>query len=72
MKLRIQGFRVWLPVFLILWPLLLLAAPVGVLVSLFSRQPLRFVGLSYEMLCALRGLDIDIQQSDNVVQIKFI
>ncbi len=72
MKLRVQGFRVWLPIFLILWPLLLLASPVVLLVALVSRWPLRVMGLSYQMLCALRGLDIDIQQADNDVQIKFI
>jgi hypothetical protein len=61
-----------LPLFLFLWPLALLAAPVLLLVGLILLRPVRLALVSYQLFCALRGLDIDIRQPGNVVQLKFI
>lgn len=69
--LRINGFGIWLPLFL-LWPIALLAAPILLIVSLFTRKPLGFLTGSYALACALRGTLIDVEQPDNIVKIRII
>lgn len=69
--LRVQGFALWLPLFL-LWPLALLLAPFLLLASLFTRDPLRFSAESYRLCCALRGTDIEVEQPGQRVTIRII
>jgi len=63
-----RGFRLWFPLIL-LWPLFLLFLPLVLLAGLFTFHPLRFTAEIYQLLCALRGLMVDVRQPDNIVKI---
>lgn len=71
-------FRLWLPLFLI-WPLmaalLALLSPI-ILIILMAiwvsapRRPLfRSLAFSYQLLCALRGLEVEVVEPDSLVKI---
>ncbi len=78
MWLKIQWFGIWVPLFL-LWPivlvLLLLILPlvfIGMAIAgRISRFwiALRLVLAAYTMVCALRGLRIDIHKEDTTFEI---
>lgn len=86
MRLRIKeqgktGIRLWLPVFM-LWPLglifLALLFPFLVLLLLirpFVPEVARVflaIRLIYEVLCALRGLSVEVQGEGQVVMVGFV
>lgn len=75
-----RGFRLWLPLFLIWPPVLLLALaflPLVLLLSLmlwpagWGRTILLTGPWFFRMFCALRGLIIDVQNGTNRVYIVF-
>ena len=78
MWLKIQWFGIWVPLFL-LWPialvLLLLIMPlvfIGMaIVGRISRfwVALRLVVVAYAIVCALRGLQIEIHKEDQTFEI---
>ena len=75
-----RHFSLWLPLFVI-WPFLLLAAVVLAPVVLALAIVLWWTGWGRPMLysgpiffavfCALRGLEIDVQKSNNHVHLSF-
>jgi hypothetical protein len=71
-----RGFRLWLPLLLlwpILLPLLLLAAAFMLLVGALLFSPLRAwraVAATYEMICAFRGLTVDVRSREETVLIQ--
>ena len=69
MRLRVNGFGVWLPVVL-LWPFLLLLAPFVALFGAFTAQPLRAVEAYYFLLCSFRGLQVHVRQPGQIVDIQ--
>jgi hypothetical protein len=69
-----RGFQLWLPLFL-LWlvmlPLLILISPFFLIACLvLMTNPLRWLVLSWEVLSALRGTLIDVDQRGQSVYIK--
>ncbi len=71
MYLRIGGFGVWLPLFL-LWPLGLLLLPFVLLLALFAGKPLRLPLEFYRLCCGFRGTDILVEQPGQRVAIKIV
>lgn len=69
---RVNRFRLWLPLFLVLWPLFVLAAPFAALACLFSPLPGRALRELYALVCALRGLDVHVDQPGQFIKIRFI
>jgi hypothetical protein len=69
LRLRVNGFGIWLPLIL-LWPLALLFAPLVVLVALLALQPIRGLCVYYNLLCSLRGLQVHVRQPGNNVDIQ--
>ena len=75
-----RGFSLWLPLFVI-WPLLLLAALVLAPLVLALAIVLWWTGwgklmlysgpMFFAVFCALRGLEIDIQNRDKHVHLSF-
>ncbi len=71
-----RGFTLWLPLFVVLWPLLLLvAALVMVFWLLFlpwavwttqGRKQLGWPMALYLLLCSLKGLSINVRGKDEV------
>jgi hypothetical protein len=61
-----RPIRLWVPVvpvLLLLSPLLVLAAPAGVVVCLFFRiNPVRALGTGWRMFCASSGTRVDVVQ----------
>ena len=68
MILRVNSLRLWLPLFL-LWPIYPLIALFSVLIGLLFLKPIRLSLGFYQLLCALRGLRIEIKQPDQFVKI---
>ncbi|MGZ3649691.1 MAG: hypothetical protein ACXVB9_03510 [Bdellovibrionota bacterium] len=71
MLFRFNWLRLWLPIFL-LWPLALLIAPFLMLLGLFTLQPIRSVVLFYGLLCALRGLRVQVEHPGQRIKIQII
>ena len=84
MRLRVRkgasNFGLWLPVFLLLLPLLLLGlllAPIVLLVGLllwptgFGRTILLVGPVIFGILCASRGLEVDVKKGAEHVTISF-
>lgn len=65
---QFNGFRLWLPIFL-LWPIVLLVA---LLVGLLLLKPGRTLRETYAFLCGLRGMEVNVQQPENSIQIAII
>ena len=75
-----RNFSLWLPLFAI-WPFLLLAAVVLAPVVLVLAIILWWTGwgktllysgpIFFAMFCALRGLEIDVRDSDKYVHLSF-
>ena len=75
-----RDFNIWLPLFAI-WPFILLAAivlaPVVLALAIvfwWTRwaKPMLYSGpMFYAIFCALRGLEIDVQNQDKHVHISF-
>ena len=79
-RLRIQenggrNFRLWIPLFLI-WPFCLLGLPfllIGLaIVYLFTkkRQLIYCVPAVFSLICAIRGLEIDVKSHDSKIFIS--
>jgi hypothetical protein len=69
MRLRVNGFGIRLPVVL-LWPLLLLLAPIVFLLGLLTLQPLYALEVYYGLLCSLRGLQVYVNQPGSIVELQ--
>ena len=75
-----KDFNLWLPLFAI-WPFVLLAAivlsPVVVALAFvfwwtgWGKPMLYSVPMFFAVLCALRGLDVDVRKSDEHVHLSF-
>jgi len=82
MKLRLKeegkrGIRLWLPLIL-LWPVallvFLLVLPFLVLVSVFhskSRRMIIALPSLYRMICSLRGLRVEVEDTEEEVFVEF-
>lgn len=76
-----KGFKLWLPLFLVIWPFLFIAAGIVFLIWLVAlvfliwtkqgRQLLRIPFMLYEIICSFRGLTVDIKDKE-MVQLIFI
>ncbi len=69
LRLRVNGFGIWLPVVL-LWPILALAVPLVALLGLFTAQPFGAVETYYTLLCSFRGLQVHVKQPGNTVDLQ--
>jgi hypothetical protein len=69
-----RGLRLWvpvLPVLLLLSPLLVLAALVGVVVCAAYRvDPVRALAALWRLLCATRGTHIDVEDGKTAVLVS--
>ena len=81
MWIRFHWFGVWIPLFLawpimlVLWVLLLPFVLLGMAVT--GRAPrfwkvLRLTAATYETVCALRGLRVDVRSDRSTFQIHFV
>ncbi len=71
-----RGFALWLPLFVVLWPLLLLVAAVMLVFWLLflpwavwtskGRKQLSWPMALYLLLCSLKGLSINVNGKDQV------
>lgn len=71
---RARAFRLWLPLFL-LWILAFVFLPVLLIAFvlfavLFGPRTLTAVAEAYRMLCALRGLRVDVDGPDERVRVR--
>lgn len=69
-----RPFRLWLPLFL-LWPLLILFFPLVLLMMLmivvvFGGRSLEAIREVYFLLCALRGLRVDVDGPSDRVRVR--
>ena len=79
-KAESRDFSLWLPLFAF-WPFLLLAAivlaPVVLVLAIvfwgtgWGRPMLRSAPMFFAVFCALRGLEIDVQNQDKHVHLSF-
>ena len=71
MWLKTQWFGIWVPLIL-LWPIVLALVAIGMAIAgRIDRfwMALRVVLATYTMLCALRGLQIEIHKEDKTFEI---
>lgn len=65
----------WLPMFLLLWPLVFLVFLLGLLFTLFMVGPraraLELLASAWRVLCALRGTRVDVQQHSIRYELSF-
>ncbi|MEN6357464.1 MAG: hypothetical protein ABFD83_10310 [Armatimonadota bacterium] len=75
LRLKIGKRRIVVPLFL-LWPLAILLAPIAIIIcitlAICNRQAryLTLLHKLYIMTCALRGLEIDVKDKEDVVLIS--
>ncbi len=79
-KAESRDFSLWLPLFAF-WPFILLAAialaPVVLVLAIvfwwtgWGKTMLRCVPMFFAIFCALRGLEIDVQNRDKHVHLSF-
>ena len=72
---RLRGFSIWIPLFLIwviLLPVVLILSPFFLIACLITLiNPLRAIGVFWEILCGLRGTHIEVLGShQQLIQIS--
>lgn len=71
-----RGLRLWLPLFLLWIPLILLSPlllPALVIACLFYRVSLRHaLSLTWGLMTALRGVEVDVRTQGNSVHVRIL